>query len=238
MKIRDANRTRDVDSITQTPPSGVSVPFLSNIDPNYAPGDNYLGGKYPEFQTEFPDATKMRELSKGGTLRTVVSPTGDSGSYRAIEHVTAGYFQDEISLGERTTLLPGIRFEATDTTYSAPQYTTGAGGAVTSRIIAKGKKSYINFLPGIHLRHLLATDTPLRISFSRSLARPNYSDLAPFVLQDSTGLTISKGNPDLNVTTSNNVDVSLEHYFKNVGIGVGWLLLQASEQLHLHDYVV
>src|SRR5262249_6636318 len=78
-----------------------------------------------------------------------------------------------------------------------------------------------NVLPGIHLRHEVFHDTPFRISFSRSLARPNYNDLAPFVLQDPTALTISKGNPNLKVTTANNFDTSLEHYFQNVGIVSG-----------------
>jgi TonB-dependent receptor len=232
MKVRDENRTRDVASITQTPRSGVTLRLLDNINPDYAPGDNFLGGKYPEFGTAYPDVTKMRDLSRGGTLNSAVSPTGDSGSYRAKERVTAGYIMDEIYLGEKTTLLPGVRFEATDTTYSAPQYTLGAGGAVTGRTVLPGKNNYLNVLPGIHLRHQLFKDTPLRISFNRTLARPNYSDLAPFVLQDTTALTISKGNPLLKVTTSNNFDISLEHYFQNVGILSGGFFYK-----HLGDYI-
>jgi TonB-dependent receptor len=157
-------------------------------------------------------------MSRGGTLGTVFAATGDAGSYRAQERVTGGYVMTELALGERTTLLPGIRFEATHTVYGAPQYRLGAGGAVTGRIFSQGTNDYLNILPGIHLRHLLFANTPLRVSFSRSLARPNYSDLAPFALQDVTALTISRGNPNLKVTTSNNFDVSLEHYFSSVGI--------------------
>ena len=221
MKVRDENRTRDVNSISQTPKSGVTIKLLDNITPGYAPGDDFLGGKYVEFGSAFPDPAKMQDLSRGGTLNTVVSPTGDSGSYRAKERVTAGYVMDEIYLGEHTTLLPGVRFEATDTTYSAPQYTLGAGGAVTARTVIPGNHSYLNVLPGVHLRHQLLKDTPLRISLNRTLARPNYNDLAPFVLQDTTALTVSKGNPALKVTTSTNFDISLEHYFQNVGIVSG-----------------
>ncbi|MEP7343090.1 MAG: TonB-dependent receptor [Acidobacteriota bacterium] len=232
LKVRDANRTRDVETITQTPRSGVTIPLSDNLRLGYAPGDNYLGGKYTEFGTAFPDPEKMQALSRGGTLNTVVSPTGDSGSYRARERVTGGYVMDEIYLGEKTSLLAGVRFEATNTTYSAPQYRLGAGGAVLSRTIFEGKNDYLNVLPGIHLRHQLFEDTPLRISFSRTLARPNYNDLAPFTLQDTTGLTISKGNPALNVTTSNNFDISLEHYFQNVGIVSGGFFYK-----HLSDYI-
>ncbi|HET6977385.1 MAG TPA: TonB-dependent receptor [Pyrinomonadaceae bacterium] len=231
-KIRDANRTRDVDSITQTPRSGVTIKLLPNARQNYAPADGFLDGKYVEFGATFPDPIGMQNLSHGGTLNTVISPTGDSGSYRARERVTAGYVMDEIHIGENTTLLGGVRFENTQTRYSAPQYRLGAGGAVLNRTIFEGKNDYLNVLPGIHLRHQLFPDTPLRISFSRTLARPNYSDLAPFVLQDTTGLTISKGNPDLNVTTANNFDASLEHYFQNVGIASAGFFYK-----HLDNYI-
>jgi TonB-dependent receptor len=218
LKIRDANRTRDVNSATQTAPAGTAVRFLDSINRDFSPADSFLGGKYREFGREFPDRDRMRSLSRGTSLNTVVAPTGDSGSYRAKERVTGGYVMEEIFLGAKTTLLPGVRFEATATTYGAPQYRLGAPGAVLSRSNFLGGNDYVKVLPGVHLRHELFRDTPLRVSFSRTLARPNYNDLAPFVLQDTTGLTISRGNPDLKVTTSNNFDVSLEHYFQNVGI--------------------
>ena len=114
-----------------------------------------------------------------------------------------------------------MRFEATGANYSAPQYRLGSGGAVVGRTIANGSSNYLKVLPGIHLRHELFHDTPLRVSYSRTLARRNYNDLAPYLLQDTTALTISKGNPELKVTTSNNVDVSLEHYFQSVGVASG-----------------
>src|SRR5262249_1031144 len=159
---------------------------LTNTD--YAPGDNFLGGKYSEFLTQFPDRDLMRDLSHGSTLTTVIGATGDSGSYSATERVTAGYAMEEISIGSRTTLVPGVRFEGTQTDYSAPQYQLGAGGAVLSRTIFTGSHDYLNVMPGIHLRHEIAADTPLRVSYSRTLARPNYDSLAPFVLQDTTAL--------------------------------------------------
>lgn len=232
MKVRDANRTRDVDSSTQTPRSGTTIRLINNLDGEYLPADYFLDGKYPEFLNSFPAAGVMQFLSRGGTLNTVVSPTGDSGSYRAKERVTAGYAMEELYFGEKTTLLGGVRFEYTSTSYSAPQYRLGTGGAVQNRSIFEGENNYLNVLPSINLRHQLFKDTPLRISFSRSLARPNYNDLAPFVLQDTTGLTISRGNPDLNVTTATNFDVSVEHYFQNVGIVSGGFFYK-----HLNDYI-
>jgi TonB-dependent receptor len=216
MKVRDANRTRDVNSASQSARAGTTFNLNDYLRVGFKPADNFLGGKYPEFLSAFPDPAKSRALSLSNTLNTVVAPTGDAGSHRAKERVVAGYIMDEIYLGERTTLLPGIRFEATQTTYGAPQYNTA--GANIRRTFATGKNDYLNVMPGIHLRHELFRDTPLRLSFSSTLARPNYNDLAPFALQDSTALTISRGNPTLKVTTSQNFDASIEHYFQNVGI--------------------
>lgn len=218
LKIRDANRTRDVASATQTPASGFKQLLGDSAQAGYTPPDNYLGGKYSEFGNLFPDPDNQQVLSRSSNVVTAWSPTGDSGSYRATERVTGGYVMEELSLGERTTLLPGVRFEATQARYGAPVYQLGSGGKVLSRTFTTGSSDYLNVMPGVHLRHELFRDTPLRVSFSRTLARPNYNDLAPFVLQDTKALTISRGNPDLKVTTSNNVDVSLEHYFRSIGI--------------------
>ena len=91
MKVRDEDRTRDVTTISQAPASGVRLPLLNYIDPDYSPADNYLGGKYVNFGNAYPDKTAMRNLSHGGSLVTTVAPTGDSGSYSAHERVTAGY---------------------------------------------------------------------------------------------------------------------------------------------------
>src|SRR5262249_17921093 len=123
-------------------------------------------------------------------------------------------------------------FEWTDTNYSAPQYRLGPGGAVQARQIFEGEHNYLNVLPGIHLRHQLFQDTPLRISFSRSLALPNYSDLAPFVLQATTDLSISKGDAVLKVRTSNNFVVLIENYFQNVVIVSAGFFYK-----HLGDYI-
>ena len=231
-KIRDANRTRDVGTITQTPRTGVTIRLIDNAEPGYAPPDNFLGGKYPEFGTLFPYPEQLLGISRDGTLNSVVGATGDAGSYRARERVTSGYAMQELYLGENTTLLGGVRFEWTNTRYGAPQYRLGAGGAVVGRIFFEGKNDYLNVLPSIHFRHQLFKDTPLRISYSRSLARPNYNDLAPFTLQDTTGLTISRGNPALQVTTADNFDASVEHYFQNVGIVSGGFFYK-----RLDDYI-
>src|SRR5262245_15450523 len=158
VKVRDENRTRDVQTITQTPASGTTYKLLDNTNGSYSPADNYLHGKYQEFGSAYPDADGMLALSRSGSLITVVSPTGDMGNYRAKERVTGAYVMDEIYLGERTVIVPGVRFESTSTTYSAPQYLLGTGGAVQSRSIFAGNGDYTNVLPGIHFKHELFRD--------------------------------------------------------------------------------
>lgn len=219
LKIRDASRTRDVATLTQTPRSGITIRLIDQAQQGYAPPNNFLGGKYREFGTLFPDPDKMLVISRDPSLlNSVAGATGDSGSYRARERVSAGYAMQELYLGEKTTILGGVRLEWTSTKYGAPQYRLGSGGTVLSRTFFEGTNDYLNVLPSIHFRQQLFKDTPLRVSYSRSLARPNYNDLAPFTLQDTSALTISRGNPALKVTTADNFDLSLEHYFQSVGI--------------------
>jgi TonB-dependent receptor len=215
IKFRDKDRTRTVNGATQTSPT--TLPLTNYVETGYSAADNYIGGKYA-FPTEFPSVQAMRDLSRGTTLTTVQNIGTESGSYTAGERVTGFYAMDEIHFADRTTLAPGIRVEHTSVDYSAPLMVFNAAGALVSRTDNPGTDTYTDVMPGIHLRQMFDDKTVLRASFSRTLARPNFGDLAPFVSQTVSDLRISKGNPTLKTTTSNNVDIAVERYFDTVGI--------------------
>lgn len=215
VRVRDKDRTRTVNGATQTSPA--ALPLTNFIEPGYSAADGYLDGKYA-FPVEFPSVKAMRDLSHGTSLVTTPNVATEAGSYTAGERVTGAYVMDEIHFAERTTLAPGVRIEHTEVDYSAPQMVFNAAGALVSRTDGPGKDSYTNVMPGIHLRQTFDDKTVLRASFSRTLARPNFGDLAPFVSQTVSDLRISKGNPTLKTTTSNNGDISIERYFDSVGI--------------------
>ena len=81
-----------------------------------------------------------------------------------------------------------------------------------------GDTSYGNFLPGVHLVTRFGENSNLRAAVTRTLSRPNFSDLAPFELILEEDQEIVRGNPELEVTRAWNFDLMAEHYMESVGI--------------------
>lgn len=74
------------------------------------------------------------------------------------------------------------------------------------------KNNYTDFLPSVNLTYELNKKTNLRFSFSNTLARAQFRELAPFSFYDFvTGVT-KIGNPNLKRTTINNFDIRYELY--------------------------
>src|SRR5690606_26284739 len=73
-------------------------------------------------------------------------------------------------------------------------------------------------LPSIMLRYHITDDLMLRTAYTETLRLPNFSQLNANIIynEDVTNIgygTASGGNPDLEPTESQNVDISLEWYF-------------------------
>jgi TonB-dependent receptor len=59
-----------------------------------------------------------------------------------------------------------------------------------------------------------------RFALTRSINRPEFSELVPRREEEAEGTQIKYaiGNPDLEATLSNNLDLGLEYYFSNLGV--------------------
>jgi rod shape-determining protein MreC len=85
------------------------------------------------------------------------------------------------------------------------------------------------------LRYSTDENTNLRFAFTRGIARPQYSDLAPFfsasgVLINSPTSPLSEGNPTLKPQYAWNYDLLGEHFFSSVGILSGGLFYKQISQ--------
>ena len=102
----------------------------------------------------------------------------------------------------------GFRFESTDFDSSARGNPANDVGG-----------NFTNLLPSLNLSYELADGLFLRAGISRSLGRPNPSDLTVTYSEvlpgdsDSGLLEVRRGNPDLQPRESDNIDLSLEYYF-------------------------
>lgn len=82
----------------------------------------------------------------------------------------------------------------------------------------KVSDSYVNVLPGLHLKYDFNRTTILRAAWTNTLARPNYFSLVPYREIEREDNEIAIGNPELIPTTSMNFDLMFEKYFQSIGI--------------------
>jgi TonB-dependent receptor len=135
----------------------------------------------------------------------------------------------ELELGADMTLLGGLRVENTKTEYEAFELEVDEEGDPVALRRVEGENDYTEILPMAHLKWRLDDQTNLRFAATRTLARPNFIDVAPYQLILREDEEIERGNPDLDVTTSWNLDVLAEHYFEPVGILSGGIFYKKLE---------
>ena len=90
-------------------------------------------------------------------------------------------------------------------------------GAVTTNAFGiylpiEVKRTYTDFLPSANLSIDVARNVVVRFAASRSVARPDYTDIVPRVSLNPGSLTGDGGDPSVNPYRANNYDVSFEWY--------------------------
>jgi len=172
-----------------------------------------LGNKFsPGLVQEYLDDAQPGS-AVDATRRIPQSITSD---YEVTEDIYAAYGQAKMEFG-RTDLLVGLRIERTELDGTAPQFNADTGEVTTGT----ADSSYTEYFPGVTLRHAFSEQLIGRAALTRAIARPNFIDVVPRVEAsdtDSALPSITLGNPDLNPTLSNNLDLSLEYYFEPLGL--------------------
>jgi TonB-dependent receptor len=136
---------------------------------------------------------------------------------RVWEVVPAAYLMGEAHFWNRLYLLAGVRVEKTRQKLRG-SYQRNANQPLVS---TDQETAYDDAFPGAHLRYTLRPNLQARASWSTSMARPGINQIVPMIRvsnDSTTGLgTVTENNPDLHAMTSDNYDISIEYYSKNVG---------------------
>ena len=160
--------------------------------------DNLLG--LPN-ETIF-SSTNLGEISPGVNGYTLQEETKPNDQYQAGSKLNAAYFMfDNKYKGLR--LIWGARFENFVQTLNTDLTETES--------IALNKKKN-DFLPSANLILSINKKQNLRFSFSKTLNRPEFRELAPFGFYDFTTQLFTQGNPDLKIAKINNYDFRYEIY--------------------------
>jgi len=161
---------------------------------------------------------QVRALSPNelfGTPGSYIGPTGfrlqeatfTPDNYDGVQNLEAGYAVMEVELGDRLRLSGGARLEHSVQTVDPVDIFrigyVGADGADLRRT---------DVLPAINATVTLTERTNVRASASRTLARPQLRELAPFSFADYAGGYLVLGNPDLDVTRITNFDLRYEWF--------------------------
>ncbi|MFN5201492.1 MAG: carboxypeptidase regulatory-like domain-containing protein [Gemmatimonas sp.] len=136
-----------------------------------------------------------------------VQPIGQAGSYLASDRTAAGYLMSDIGLGSRVRMIAGARLEQARITVDA----STQGGFTTSAVLDN-----TDVLPSLLLNTQLSSTQNLRFGITRTLARPEYRELAPVTFRDVLGGVSVTGNAALVRSLIDNVDLRWE-MFPNPG---------------------
>jgi len=189
------------------------VPFLDN----WNSATPFFNGVYGNQIIPFFDPTLMRDLEASGVLESEKNLEDDLVDYDITEDTFAAFVMGEFILGANTSLLGGVRMESTKNEYTANELLIDEeGDAFVSPVT--GDKKWTEWLPQFHLVYKTGEDSQLRAAVTRSLARPNFEQMAPWRFVNLEDREAELGNPDLNVTTAWNLDLMWEQYLQPVGI--------------------
>jgi outer membrane receptor protein involved in Fe transport len=76
--------------------------------------------------------------------------------------------------------------------------------------------SYTDFLPSIQAKYSFNTSSALRFSYFKSIYRPAYADLIPFLDNSTNENYATTGNPFLQHTKIDNIDLRYEYFAKGL----------------------
>ena len=131
------------------------------------------------------------------------------------EDISAAYVMGHIDI-DNLRLLAGVRYEHT----AMQSQGSGFDESKDEFIANNTDRDYQHWLPGIHLNYKWSDKTVLRASWSNTIVRPTFGQLAPGFLieQDDDELEASFGNPELAALEAMNWDISIEHYMGGLGV--------------------
>jgi TonB-dependent receptor len=139
------------------------------------------------------------------------------------ETVWAGYVMANLEFGA-FTITPGLRFEQTRSAITGFRLETRSG--VATVVPVSEARNYSDVLPSLIVRAAPARDMIVRLAYSRSLGRPNYSQLSPGgslsyeagTVANTFEGSFSSGNSALAPYRAHNLDLTGEYYFARGGL--------------------
>jgi TonB-dependent receptor len=132
-----------------------------------------------------------------------IGPLSQGGAYNAHDQLSASFAMAEVPVTSRVRVIGGARYELDHLEVNA---TSTLGRNVDT------KKVWADVLPSLAINLKLTETQQLRLSGSRTLARPEYRELSPIISRDVVGGDDLQGDENLKRTNVTNADLRWEWY--------------------------
>lgn len=142
----------------------------------------------------------------------------EAGNYEATEQIHAGYLRLDQKLGKRLDATIGLRIENTRLKTSGVNYIMDENDNESLKPTGEYKNDYTNLLPSLLLRYKTGDDGSIRASVTKTMSRPKYSALVANKRFNIADQEATIGDPNIKPTTAWNFDLSIDHYFKSIGM--------------------
>ena len=139
--------------------------------------------------------------------------------YEVDESILAGYGMFKFDVGNKLTIIPGVRYEYSDNEYrSGISSLNGRYGVNGFFMDTTTTQTYGEILPHLHLKYNFTDWLDVRASYSTTLARPDFNFISPRASINNNTLVIVAGNPELEHAKSTNYDLFATVYKSKWGL--------------------
>jgi hypothetical protein len=159
-----------------------------------------------------------------GTAFRFNEETRPTDAYAGDQTTTAGYGMADLTLSSRSRLIAGVRVERFDQTVT----TQDPFGLFAREVQATNENTDV--FPGVNFVQALTPASNLRLSYSTTVNRPEFRELAQFEFTDVIGNRAVRGNPELKRALIQNVDARWEMFSGNRGVLAGSVFYKYFDQ--------
>ena len=138
----------------------------------------------------------------GNVIADATSPQAD---YDGSQQTAAGYLLAESTLASNLRVIAGARLEASQIDVEPTNVDDPA---------LRGELSNVDVLPSLNVVYALGGRANLRAAYGRTLARPNFRELAPYAAYELRTNRTFIGNPELERTRVDNLDLRAEWFVR------------------------
>jgi outer membrane receptor protein involved in Fe transport len=141
-----------------------------------------------------------------GTAFNFLETTRPVDAYDGDQTTLAGYGLVDIALGARSRLVTGVRAESFEQVVD----TFDPFGLFVRTISSENNNTDV--FPSVNFVQSLTDNSNLRVSYSATVNRPEFRELAPFEFTDVVGNRAVRGNPELDRALIQNFDARWEMF--------------------------